>query len=124
MSSVSNGQPEEKVAYHGPGQLVVCTCGSIDHMLFFADVPDPDFDDVLYVYGQLHPLNGFWKRLWLALQYVLGFPTCGSHWTELAISLDEGRRLRDFLDAAVNDRDAKFNEAGIVTVADEDADRV
>ena len=82
-----------------------CSCGSADHtvrvMLSKAVMAGcGEFDPpMLSIDVQLSQSSGFFRRLYIAVRYVLGLSTCKyGHWDECLVEDDNVGRLRDLLD--------------------------
>lgn len=79
-------------------EYVECDCDCSEHTLRFAWDPDPEYS-IIYVSVFLRLFYGFWKRLWLALKYVVGIHTCKfGHFDETSLSHDKVEQLRDLCD--------------------------
>jgi len=58
-----------------------CSCSSPDHMIRFVYMPEDNCDgEDLYMDVQINPTYSFFKRIWLAIKYVLGYTKKYGHW--------------------------------------------
>jgi len=75
-----------------------CSCYSPDHTVCFSLVDIPEEKAVeLYSEIQLTQYRGFWKRLWLAIKYVLGYKSVYGYWDCWLLQRQEAERLRDMI---------------------------
>ena len=82
--------------------FVICSCSSQDHIVSFNYDPS---EDELWIEVQLHQWRSFWKRVVVAVGYVLGYESRFGHWDCANVDLDEARKLRDFLNSAISKKD-------------------
>ncbi len=73
-----------------------CSCTEPSHMMLFLWLEE---EKELYISVQLNQLHSWWKRIWIALGYVLGKRSRYSygHWDEGCISQESARELMPFL---------------------------
>ena len=64
-------------------------------------------DELCWVEVQLHQWRPLWKRIYVAIRYVLGYESRYGHWDCSTIDLKEGRKLRNFLDAAIAEHETR-----------------
>jgi hypothetical protein len=82
--------------------VILCDCDSPDHLLVFDayhwDATDhfPAHSD-LFFHAQLTTFAPWWKRLWLAAQYVARGRTKKWLWVDTVIDERNTIRLRNFL---------------------------
>lgn len=74
--------------------FVVCSCQSSEHTLRF--IYDSDAEE-LYCEVQLNQYRGLFKRLLVAIKYVLGYKCKYGHWDNTIVSRDEMEKLYFFL---------------------------
>lgn len=80
---------------------VVCSCYSSEHILQFTYCDDMDDDEVLWTSVQLRQYRSIWKKLWVAIKYVLGHDSRFGAWDCTSLSVSEARKLQKFLDDAI-----------------------
>ena len=81
---------------------VECDCGHNDHLVKFTYVPPDDYDcGSVYTSIQLSPVFGFFKRIWVATQYIFGHGSRFGHWDCCIINYPALRRLKVFIDECV-----------------------
>lgn len=79
--------------------LVKCECHSQDHLLVLEVVQWDEKDVSAYLFQQMTPIYGFFKRLWRAVDYILHPGRCRyGHWQETLIDRESARAMRDALD--------------------------
>ena len=81
--------------------ITICDCHDPHHMMafYYDEENDPEFDE-LYVETQLNQALPWWKRVIVAVGYVLGKRSIYGygHWAEGSIGIDSAKELRVFLD--------------------------
>jgi hypothetical protein len=82
-------------------EFIVCSCGSLDHML----VVNKDAEDAT-VEVHLAPLP-LWKRIRNAVKYVLGYRSRFGDYEEFFLSRESAGRLRECLDECLEDENFK-----------------
>ena len=80
---------------------VICECHSPDHVLQFSHMEDMDGDEICWTQVQLHQYRSFWKRLAVAVKYLLGYECRYGHWDCTSINVEQGKSLRDYLNRAI-----------------------
>lgn len=71
---------------------ITCSCNSSEHTARIID----DGED-LYLEVQLVKNNNIFKRIWLAIRYILGYNCRYGHWDCTIIDDKEGKKLYHFL---------------------------
>jgi hypothetical protein len=66
-------------------------------------------DELCWAEVQLHQYRSFWARVVVAVRYVFGYESRYGHWDCTTIDLAEGRKLRDFLNAAIAEKERVEN---------------
>lgn len=83
-----------------------CVCGSIDHTVaitYFLSLEDPTYiEEEVYLETQLHIEPSFWKRLYKACRYVLGWEYKNALWGECLIRPNDAKRMRKVLDKLID----------------------
>lgn len=78
-----------------------CSCGDCSHNLAISYDPNVDVDvdiDYLYIHIHLIQSNNFFKRLWLAIKYVLNIESDHwGHYTEIILNKSETDRIVNFI---------------------------
>ena len=82
-----------------------CNCGSPDHIVRFSYDNEMEGDELCWIEVQLRQWRPFWKRIYVAIRYVLGYESRYGHWDCATIDLKEGRKLRNFLNSAIAERE-------------------
>lgn len=77
-------------------EYLECCCTSAEHVIRFNFDNQPNDCPVVYVDVQLNPYHGFWKRVWLALQYICGHKCQYGHWDETILFGEQIEKLRAF----------------------------
>jgi hypothetical protein len=62
-------------------------------------------DELCWIEVQLHQWRPWWKRVWVALRYVLGYESRYGHWDCTTIDITEGKKLVNFLNAAITEKE-------------------
>jgi len=75
-----------------------CACFSDEHTLKFTY--DPEVNE-LYTSVYLHQYGNLFRRLWVALKYVLGYRSKYGHWDCFLLRPEDAGRLRALLDRVV-----------------------
>lgn len=79
-------------------ELFVCECGTMDHNLVVqVDDYEDGFPPNLIIYTNLHPFNGFWRRVWNAIKYVCGKKADYGHFDVTIIKPDDLPRLKELI---------------------------
>lgn len=73
-----------------------CSCDSNEHSLRFTHDPE---DDEVYITTFLSQYRSFFKRVGVAVKYVLGYKCKYGHWDCTMLSKDEALRLKDWIDS-------------------------
>lgn len=74
-----------------------CACGDCSHNLAISLDTDDDLE-YTYVHVHLCQSNNFFKRLWLALKYVLNCESeMWGHYTEIILNKQTTKDLTNFL---------------------------
>lgn len=58
-----------------------CSCSSPDHIIRLVYIPENvGIYEEVYLDVQLNPTYSFFKRIWLAIKYILGYSKKYGHW--------------------------------------------
>lgn len=82
-------------------QFFTCTCGDCSHNLALSY--DPNFDinqdlDYLYIHVHLTQTNNIFKRVWLAIKYILNMESePWGHYTEVILDKSQTDKLVEFI---------------------------
>jgi hypothetical protein len=72
-------------------EIFVCDCNSREHQIVF----QYDFDDN-YVYCHIHLSQySFWKRVKVAIKYILGYKCKYGNWEEFIWNVDDAPKLEE-----------------------------
>ena len=85
----------------------VCNCGSPDHIVRFAYDSDMESDEVCWIEVQLRQWRSVWKRIYVAIRYILGYECRYGHWDCTTIDLTEAHKLHDFLGRAIASKESQ-----------------
>jgi hypothetical protein len=88
---------------------VICECHSPDHVLQFSHAEGMDEDQICWTQVQLHQYRSIWQRLVVAVKYVFGYKCRYGHWDCTLIDLKQGKALRDYLNRAIEAKEAYGN---------------
>lgn len=75
-------------------ELLVCSCGDIEHQLVFSYFPD-DVDKLVYVSVYLNPDQGIFKRIWSAIKYIFGYRSKYGHFDEFILDSESVPKLNN-----------------------------
>ena len=82
--------------------MLKCECQSPDHIVVFqSDLHDDECGMEFYLYVQLNQWHGFWKRVRLAIDYVLDRESEHGHWDCWMLAPEDAEKLRDMVDEFV-----------------------
>lgn len=73
-----------------------CSCSSDEHTLRFIIDEDPMFPE-LYTSVYLHQYRSWYKRLWIAIKYVFGYPCKYGHWDCFTLDSKDLPRMKALL---------------------------
>lgn len=88
---------------------VICECHSPDHILQFSHMERMDGDQICWTQVQLRQHRSFWQRLVVAVKYIFGYECRYGHWDCTSIELKQGKSLRDYLNRAIEAKEADGN---------------
>lgn len=74
-----------------------CTCGDYNHLVRFE--LDPEYGEV-YLTVRLNSYEPWWKRVWIAVKYVFGYPHAYGHYDVTILREEDFVRLHAILDRA------------------------
>lgn len=80
--------------------FVVCSCSSSEHTIRF--IHDAENNE-LYTEVQLKQHRSFFKRIFVAFQYLIGYTSKYGHWDCTLVSKEEARKLTTFLRTYTNE---------------------
>ena len=84
-----------------------CECGSDEHTLRFTlDKEDGDIHTSIFL-NQYRP---WWKRIYVAIRYVLGYNCKYGHWDNWILNRDDACRLRDMCDEFIEGTEHDDND--------------
>lgn len=86
---MSIAAPDDKV-------VLDCDCGTYHHQMV-AKIWRWDDRPEFVIHTQLHQWQRWYKRLWVALRWVVGKETPYGHWDTTNLAAEEARVLRDLL---------------------------
>lgn len=89
---------------------VTCNCFSPDHTMRFCYDGEMEGDELCWAEVQLHQYRSFWARVVVAVRYIFGYESRYGHWDCTTIDLAEGRRLRNFLNAAIAEKENSMGD--------------
>ncbi len=69
-----------------------CSCQAPSHVMVFRLFSDEDYTEV-YVDYCMNPIWGFFKRVWLAIKYVLKISDTSGHFNEICLSTEDADKL-------------------------------
>jgi hypothetical protein len=75
-----------------------CDCTDSDHVISVETDHDADWEECV-ISTQLAPLHPWYKRIWVALKYIVNPHGDYSHWHDTNLSYAKTQELRDQLDA-------------------------
>jgi hypothetical protein len=75
-----------------------CACHSDEHTLKFSYDPE---DNELYTSVYLCQYRNFFRHVWVAVRYVLGYRSKYGHWDCFTMQPDDALRLRGLLDKLI-----------------------
>lgn len=88
---------------------ITCSCFSVEHTMRFCYDDEMEGNELCWAEVQLRQHRSFWTRALVAVRYALGYESRYGHWDCTSIDLKEGRRLRDFLSAAITEKERAEN---------------
>jgi hypothetical protein len=71
-----------------------CECRSPEHRLVFEIDLEPDDDCQLVASVFIHHWNPWWKRVWVALKYILGYKCKYGHFDTFLLRSEDIGRLK------------------------------
>jgi hypothetical protein len=81
--------------------IVLCECGSVQHMLHVQFFDDENFEHVLFsLEVHLAAWQSLFRRLWEAVKYVLGCKH--SCWDDMLFDVPTAAALRDYLSRCID----------------------
>lgn len=91
-------------------ELFVCDCGDISHQFVVSWCPDDsDYNDLMYFEIHLNQTKGFWKRLWIAIQYVFGHRSNFGAFDEILLNKHSAKRLHEELNKFITANEKKID---------------
>lgn len=75
-----------------------CACFSDEHTLKFSYDPD---ENELFTSVYLNQYRNVWKRIWVAVKYVFGYPSKYGHWDCFVMQPEDAERLKALLERFV-----------------------
>jgi len=99
------GRAMNKVKPGKPWQIkdmcIRCNCGWHEHQAWLSYHPDDELGwGEVYLTTHLVP-RGFFRRLWDAIRYIVGYRSRFGHFDEICISIEMATEIRDFLDSFI-----------------------
>jgi len=71
-----------------------CSCYSDEHTLrFILDLEENELYTTIY----LNQYNSFFKRVWIAIKYILGYKCKFGHWDCWILKLEDTKRMINML---------------------------
>lgn len=93
-------------------QLFVCDCGDVSHQFIVSWYPDDeDWRDMLYFQVHLNQTNGFWKRLWIAVQYLFGHRSNFGSFDEILLNKHSAKQLQEALNRFIAANEKKSDHS-------------
>ena len=74
-----------------------CDCGAPEHMMKFLFIKD-EKPPMLFAYFFLNNPDNIFKRIWVAIKYVLGYKCKYGHFDEWILGRDDADRLIGLLE--------------------------
>lgn len=96
LREIGESIPEfDQIQPYNTKQFYECHCHSSDHVLWLENAIEPESPqfDAMMVGVQLAPLHPWYKRVWIAIQYVFNPHGDYTHWHETMLPPEEVERL-------------------------------
>lgn len=80
-------------------QYIECDCGSSEHTIRLSYIEPDDLDDYpeIWIETQL-TRQPFWRRIWVAIKYTLGYQCKYGHWDCTSLSFEEMKKIKTFIE--------------------------
>ena len=75
-------------------KIFICECNSLEHQVIFWYDKD---DDIFYCEPHLVTHKNFFKRIWIALKYIVGYKSKYGHWDETIFKEKDLEKLYKYL---------------------------
>lgn len=89
-------------------EYLTCDCSSDEHTMRFTFAAGETSQDSSEVYTSvfLNQYRSVWRRIWVAVRYVMGYKSKYGHWDCFSFNVEEAIRLRKLLQEFENDVEA------------------